>query len=332
MVFFIFIIPIGGRKMKNFKKILIFIAIIFMTFTWTACSNAGNEEKANNENTTGETTETAYPLTITDDLGNEVTFEKAPEKIISVAASNTEILFALGLGDQIIGRDEYSYYPEEAKEIEVVGDYSGPNTELIIDLAPEVVFAQSSVPDDIKQLLESSGIKVVIFNPSDIDGVLNNIETVGQIANVQEEAKKLIDNMENKRQEIVEKAEGVEERKVFIDLGDFYSVGPNSFIDSMLQEINVVNIAGEADTPYPEMSLEKIIEANPDVYITTFTPEEEIKKIEGIESINAFKNNSIIEIPSGTPENDMIQRPGSRVVDGLEIYAKAIYPEAFEDK
>lgn len=318
--------------MKNLKKILIFVAIIFMTFTWTACANTGgNEGTVNDENTTGETTETAYPLTITDDLGNEVTFEKAPEKIVSVAPSNTEILFALGLGEQIIGRDNQSNYPEEAQAIEIVGDYSGPNTELIIDLAADVVFAHGSVPEDIKQLLESSGIQVVIFNPSNIDGVLKNIETVGQIANVQEEAKKLVDNMKEKRQEIVEKAGEVGERKVFIDLGDFYSVGPNSFIDSMLQEINIANIAGEADTPYPEMSLEKIIEANPDVYITTFTPEEEIKNIEGIESINAFKNDSIIEIPSGTPENDMIQRPGPRVIDGLEIYAEAIYPEAFED-
>lgn len=320
--------------MKKIKKILIFTAVILMTFMWTACSDVGNgEETADNENegVSVEATETTYPLTVTDDLGNKVTFEKAPEKIVSVAASNTEMLFALGLGDQIIGRDEYSNYPEEAQEIEVVGDYNGPNTELIVDLAPDVLFAHSSVPEDTKQLLESSGIQVVIFNPSNIDGVEKNIETVGQIANAQEEANKLVEDMESKRKEVIEKVQEVEERKVFIDLGDFYTVGPNSFIDSMLQEINVVNIAGQADTSYPEMSLEKIIEENPDVYITTFTPEEEIKKIEGIESMDVFKNDHIVEISSGTPENDMVQRPGPRIVDGLEIYARAIYPEAFEE-
>lgn len=320
--------------MKKLKKILILITVLFLTFTWTACSNTtseGNATEGKGQGTTVQTTETTYPLTITDDLGNEVTFKKAPEKIVSVAPSNTEILFALGLGDKVVGRDNYSNYPEEAQKIEVVGDFSGPNTEAIIDLAPDVVFAFSSIPEDVKKLLESSNIKVVIFNPSNIDGVLKNIETVGQIADVQEKASKLIEGMESKRQEIVEKVKDVEKKKVFIDIGDFYSAGPDSFMDSMLQEINAENIAGNADTAYPQLSLEKIIQANPDVYITTATSKEDIKKLDGIQSTNAFKNDNIVEIPMGTQENDIIQRSGPRIVDGLEIFAKAIYPEAFEE-
>lgn len=320
--------------MKKRKKILILITILFLTFTWTACSNTvseGNTTQEKEQDTTVQTKETTYPLTITDDLGNKVTFEKAPEKIVSVAPSNTEILFALGLGDKVVGRDNYSNYPKEAQKIKVVGDFSGPNTEAIIDLAPDVVFAFNSIPEDVKELLESSKIKVVIFNPSNIDEALKNIETIGQIADVQKEASKIIESMESKRQEVIEKVKNVEKKKVFIDIGDFYSAGPDSFMDSMLQEINVKNIAGNTDTAYPQLSLEKIIQANPDVYITTATSKEDIKKLNGIQSTNAFKSDSIVEIPMGTPENDIIQRSGPRIIDGLEILAKAIYPETFEE-
>ncbi|SJZ69636.1 ABC transporter substrate-binding protein [Garciella nitratireducens] len=318
--------------MNGWRKVFVVIMIVFLTFTWTACSNTTHKENTTageKENTTIEEDKTTYPITITDDLGNKVTFEKAPKKIVSVAPSNTEILFALGLGDKIVGRDNYSNYPKEAQEIEVVGDFSGPNVEKIIDLSPDVVFAFSGIPEDAKKLLENSNIKVIVFYPSNIDGVLKNIETVGEIFNVQEEANKVAENMQKKRKEILEKVKNVEKKKVFIDIGDFYSAGPNSFIDSMLEEIHAENIAKDADTQYPQLSLEKIIESNPDVYITISTSKEEIKKLEGIQSINAFKNNNIIEIPMGTEENDMIQRSGPRIVDGLEILAKAIYPEAF---
>lgn len=323
---------LGGIFMNGWKKVFIVIMIVFLTFTWTACSNTTHKENTTvgeKENTTIEEDKTTYPITITDDLGNKVTFEKAPKKIVSVAPSNTEILFALGLGDKVVGRDNYSNYPKEAQEIEVVGDFSGPNVEKIIDLSPDVVFAFSGIPEDAKKLLENSNIKVIVFYPSNIDGVLKNIETVGEIFNVQEEANKVAENMQKKRKEILEKVKNVEKKKVFIDIGDFYSAGPNSFIDSMLEEIHAENIAKDADTQYPQLSLEKIIESNPDVYITISTSKEEIKKLEGIQSINAFKNNNIIEIPMGTEENDMIQRSGPRIVDGLEILAKAIYPEAF---
>ncbi|MBS4534101.1 ABC transporter substrate-binding protein [Clostridium sp. D2Q-14] len=318
--------------MKGLKKVLILIMVVLMVFTWTACSNSdGKDNTSNNGDNNIESTETVYPLTVVDDLGNEVIFEKAPEKIVSISPSNTEILFALGLGDKVIGRDNYSNYPEEAQDIEVVGDYDGPNTEAIIDLDPNVVFAFRSIPEDIKQLLEASEIKLVVFNSSSIDDVFKSIETIGQITNVKEKSDEVIDNMKNEREEIITKLKDVKSKKVFIDLGDFYSVGPDSFIDSMLQEINASNIASDADTPYPQLSLEKVIEANPDIYISTFTSAEDIKKLEGIQAIDAFKNDDIVEITSGTPENDIIQRPGPRVIDGLEIYAKAIYPEVFEE-
>ncbi|MPW26935.1 ABC transporter substrate-binding protein [Alkalibaculum sp. M08DMB] len=317
--------------MIKMNKVLIIITLLLMTFTWTACSNADNSgEEDTNSNGDTSVTETTYPLTITDDLGNEVTFEKAPEKIVSVSPGITETLFELGLGENIIGRDGASDYPKAAQDLEIVGDYKGPNTELIIDLAPEVVFAYESIPEDVNQLLEASNIKVVVFNPTNVDGVLENIKQVGVITNKQTRANELIESMSAKRTEILEKVKDVDQKKVFMDLGDFISVGPNTFINSILEEANAINIASDSDTPWPTLSIEKIIEDNPDVYISTYTSVEDIKSVVGIDVIEAYKNDNIIVIPWGTEEHNMIQRPGPRVVEGLEIYANTIYPELFE--
>ncbi|MFZ7119934.1 MAG: ABC transporter substrate-binding protein [Eubacteriaceae bacterium] len=310
--------------MKKINKAVLVITILLLVFSLSACNTGTNSGDANTS------LDTTYPLTITDDLGNEVTFDEAPEKIVSVAPSNTEMLFALGLGDKVVGRSEYCNYPEEVASIDTVGTYSAPNTELIIDLAPDVLFSHSSVPDDIKLLLEDAGIKVVIFNPANIDGVLNNINTVGKICDVQDTSQEVVSAMETKRQEIIEKIQGQESKKVFVDLGTLYSVGPGSFIDSILQELNVINIAGDAETQWPQLSAEKIVDENPQIYISTFTSLEDLQATDGFESIDAFKNDNVVIIPWGTPENDMIQRPSVRVIDGLEIYAKAIFPSAFE--
>lgn len=314
--------------MKRFNKSLIVFFVVILMFFMVACSSNTDN---NDGDVSQEPAETVYPLTVTDDLGNEVTFESTPEKVVSVSPGHTEILFALELGDKIVGRDSYSTFPAEAEEIEIVGDYSGPNTEAIINAAPDVLFAFPSVPDDIKVLLEGAGIKVMVFNPSNIDGVLDNIATYGKIFDVQDKATALVAEMQTKREEIVAKTEGLEEPSVFIDISPgFWSVGPNTFIGSIVEELGGNNIAGDAETDYPQLSLEKIIEVNPEVYISTGTPMEDLQAVDGLDTINAFKNDNVTVIPWGTVENDIVQRPGPRIIDGLEVYAKAMYPDVFE--
>lgn len=320
--------------MKTLKKVLILMLVTLIAFTWTACSNDKPQEESTGEgNTTTESsdgTETIYPFTFKDTADNEITLEKTPERIVSVSASITETLFAVGLGDQIVGRDEFSNYPEETKEIEVVGNYVEPNTELIIDLEPEVLFVSSPMPEDATQLIKAAGIKtIVISDQTDVDGVLENIQLIGKIGNVQETANKLVEDLDIARKEITDKVKDTEEKKVFVDLQDFVSVGADTFIDSMLQEINAVNIAADSDTAWPTLTLEKIVDANPDVYISLYPTVEEIKGNGGLQSVAAVENDNIIYFPWGTEENDILSRSGPRVMKGLEFLAKAIHPEAF---
>lgn len=320
--------------MKTLKKVLILVLVTLMAFTWTACSNdksqQGSTEEENTITESSNGTETTYPFTFKDTAGNEITLERVPERIVSVSASITETLFAVGLGDQIVGRDEFSNYPEETKEIEVVGNYVEPNTELIIDLEPEVLFVSSPMPEDATQLIEAAGIKtIVISDQTDVDGVLKNIQLIGKIGNVQEIANKLVEDLEVQRKEVVDKVKGTEDKKVFVDLQGFVSVGPDTFIDSMLQEINAVNIASDSDTAWPTLTLEKIVEENPDIYISMYPTVEEIKSNGGLQSVTAVKDDKIIYFPWGTEENDILSRSGPRVMKGLEFLAKAIHPEAF---
>jgi iron complex transport system substrate-binding protein len=314
--------------MVKTKKLIMITAIITLIIgIFAGCS----AQQSSTSNTKSASTVTVYPLTITDDLGNKVTIEKEPTKIVSVAPSSTETLFDLGLGSKVVGRSENDNYPAEAKSISVVGGFSGPNTELIIKLAPEVVFAvKGSMTDEAKKLLESTGIKVITFNPANIDGVFSDIKMVGEICNVQAKAKELTDSMQTKREAILSKIKNVKSKKVFIDLGSFYSAGKGSFIDSMLKELKVDNIADQTSGEWPQLTVEKVVSSDPEVYISLYSSLKDLQAIAGLSSTTAFKNGNIKVIETGTVDNDVVQRPGPRVIDGLEIYAKTIYPDSFK--
>jgi iron complex transport system substrate-binding protein len=274
---------------------------------------------------------TVYPLTITDDMGNKVTIDKEPSKIVSLAPSSTEILFALGAGSKVVGRSKFDNYPAQANSIAVVGGFSKPNTELITKLEPQVVFAaKTSMGDEAKKLLESQGIKVVIFNPANIDGVYADIKIAGEICNTQAKAKEITDSMQTKREEIIDKIKNVSTKKVFVDLGDFYSVGKNSFIGSILTELKADNIASQTSGQWPQLTVEQIVSSDPDVYISLSSSLNDLKAISGLSSTTAFKNGDVQVIDYGTVNNDIMQRPGPRIIDGLELYAKTIYPDEFK--
>lgn len=314
--------------MKKTTRGLITILLIMVMMTLAACSGSNTDGKGDDKDPENSTS--VYPMTIVDDLGNEVTIESEPQTIVSVAPSNTEILFALGLGDKVVGRSEYCNFPAEALAVEVVGGYSGPNTELILDLEPDLVFAANSVPEEAKQLMEASGIKVIIFNPSNTDAVLKNMETVADICNVKEAGATLVSTLKQEREALLTKLAKVEPRSVFIDLGGFISVGKDSYIDAMLKEIKAENIATVAEGQWPTLSVEQIIDADPDVYISLYPSLEELTATAGLSEVAAFKNKEAHVVAWGTVENDIVQRPGPRFMEGLRLYAKLIYPDVVQ--
>ena len=281
-------------------------------------------------------TQTTAPTSLTDGLGREITLEATPQRIVSLAPSNTEILFAVGAGSQVVGRDEFSDYPEEAASIEVIGGSFGEyNVEAIVALEPDLVLAAEINPPELVQQLEELGLTVYyLANPTTLEEMYTNLETVASLSG--HDATELVDSLKARVAAIDEMIMPLSSRiPVFyeIDATDPtkpWTYGPGTFGDLLISRAGGYNIGGNAENdPYPQLSLEVIVASNPSVIILGdamwgVTPESVMER-PGWETIPAVQSNSIYPI-----DDNLISRPGPRLVDGLEQLAKLLRPGMFE--
>ena len=315
-------------KKKNMRSLVAILVILAVMVSFTGCQQS--KTTADGAGVETKSGSTVYPVTVTDNAGNSVTIEKEPQKIVSLSPATTEILFALDQGDKVVGRTKYCDYPEAALAVTDIGSFNAPTLEKIIELAPDIVVASDFVSDDIKQQLEATGAKVITFNAADIDGVLANIVQAGEVTNANDKATEIVEKMAADREALIEKAKTAKTPKsVFFDIGKFYSAGPGSTLDSMLTDLNAVNIAADGTEQWPQLSTEEIIADNPDVYISLYTKPEDVKATPGFDKINAIINDQLVYFEYLTPESDMIQRPGPRIIEGMALIAESIYPEIF---
>lgn len=309
--------------MKTYRSLILWGLLALLIIALVGCAGAKTPEGA-----------APKPVSVVDDAGRTVEIAKTPQHIISLAPSNTEILFALGLGDKIVGVTDFCDYPEEAKTIEKVGSYFEPNIEKIFSLSPDLVLAITGLPEVIAKL-EELGIPALILDPSDLEAVLADIQLVGKATGAEKEAEALVSKMKERITAVTEKAAEVKERpRVFceIDATDPskpWTTGPGSFMDAMIQLSGGTNVAADAESPWPQLSAEEIIAKDPDIIILAdskygVTPES-VRERPGWEVITAVKEGAIFDI-----DDDLISRPGPRIVDGLEAVARIIHPELFE--
>ncbi|MCJ2670357.1 MAG: ABC transporter substrate-binding protein [Candidatus Thermoplasmatota archaeon] len=265
-------------------------------------------------------------IRIVDDYGRNVTVPQPVERIISLAPSNTEILFALGLDDKVVGVDQASDYPPEAQDKTVVGGYfGGYNLEVITVLDPQLILASSINSEQLIGDLENRSFAVVVLDASDIDGVFDDIELVGSITDADAEAEGLISNLTTRVETITNLTHGVETPSVYIELdNNLWTYGPGSFGDDLLGLAGGENIAGSMGYPWVKLDEEFVVTSSPDIIITVFTPVEEIKSRPGWSDIPAIQNDKVFAV-----DGDLISRPGPRIVDGLEELAHLIHPELF---
>lgn len=276
--------------------------------------------------------EGTFPITVTDDMGNEVTLDEAPESIVSLAPVNTEILFAIGAGDIVTGRTEYCNYPEEAQDVDAIGTYAEPNMELILSKSPDLVIATGYIDDSIRQQLEENGTAVFITNANDLETAEKDIETIGKLIGYETEAAEVTADMEKEWEALSVQLEDVSETKsAFVDIGSLYSAGPDSLLDNSLKLLNVTNIAADADSQWPQLSAETVVDADPDVYISLFSPLEDIMETAGLSELTCLNSeDGFIYIDGSSEIGDIVQRPGPRYVEGLKTLAEMIYPEIAE--
>jgi len=266
--------------------------------------------------------------TFVDDLGRQVTIERIPQRIVSLAPSNTEILFALGLGDKVVGVTDWCDYPPEALEKEKVGSYDTPDIEKIVALNPDLVLVAYGTTMDVINNLVGLGLTVFGIKSTDLDDVLNDIRTVGNITGKKAEANALTSEMESRIEAVTDESSELEERpRVFYIVwhDPLWTAGSETFIHELIEKGGGVNICQDI-TGYTLISIEEVVARNPEVIITSEWSFEWAQGETLLQDTNASQEGRIYQ-----GDDDLVQRPGPRLVEGLEWFAYFIHPEIFEE-
>ncbi|MBI1801828.1 MAG: cobalamin-binding protein [Chloroflexi bacterium] len=282
------------------------------------------------------TNASVYPLNVTDSANRKVAIAKQPQKVVSLAPSDTEILFAIGQGSKLVAVDDFSDFPAEVKALPKVGGMK-VNFEQIVALNPDLVLtAGITAPDTIKKL-EDLKLTVVVISSAKttMDSILRDITLTGQVMGAPDKAKQVTDAMQQKLNALKAKVASAKTKpKVYWELDATdpskpYTVGPGNFLNDIITLAGGENVFGTASSPFPQVGAEQVVGANPEVIILSDAAYgitvESVKARKGWEVISAVKNNKTFPI-----EDSLVSRPGPRVVDGLEAAIRLIHPELFQ--
>lgn len=326
--------------MRNLR--LIILTLILVLGGLAACSSANDNNEGNPSNKDNNTEnlvnneegEASFPVTVRDGNGEEFTMEEEPETIVSLIPSNTEIAYALGLGEKMVAGSDFDNYPEEALELEKIGGME-LNTEAILALDPDLILAHPGNPVEGIEQLEEAGLTIyVVEDATNFEEVYSSIEAIAKITGSAEKGQEIIEGMKSDIAAIEEKAEEISEEdieKVYIEISpapEIYSPGQNTFEDDILQLIHAENIVAEEG--WVMLGEETVIESDPDFIIATYdfveNAEEEIKSRDTWQDIAAVKEDHITVF-----DPDLVSRPGPRLIEGALELAKIIYPDVFNE-
>lgn len=272
-----------------------------------------------------------FPVTITDDANAQVTVKTQPKRIVSLAPSHTETLYALGLGEQVVGVTTFCDYPEQAKSKEKVGGFSKIDLEKVVSLNPDLILATSLHAQTVAPALRERGLTVAVLEPKDIAGTLARIETVGRLTGRSAEAQAIVKQIRTRLDEIAARVGKASQKpRVFWELGpDLYSAGKGSFIDELITRAGGENVGARLTGEWPQFNLEALVGADPQVIILADHPIETAAKVKarpGWSNITAVKEGRIIEVL----DVNIVSRPGPRIAEGVEFVARALHPELFK--
>jgi len=280
-------------------------------------------------------TSTSFSATRTfkDEARREVTFLFPPKRIVSLAPNITEILFSLGLDEEIVGVSIHCNFPGKANTKVRVGSYISLDFEKITSLKPDLIIATGAGNTrDMVDRLGKLGFSTYVIYPKHFNDILKSIAHIGQVVGREKEARGIIEGMRKRSQRVVELTEGLPRPKVFIQIADapIVTVGKGSFGDDLIRLAGGENIAGKEKEVYPRMGMEEILKRSPEVIvISSMNPHGDYQKIQGEwnrwKTIPAVKNGRIHLIDS-----DLLDRPSPRIIDGLEELARVLHPEQFK--
>jgi iron complex transport system substrate-binding protein len=278
-------------------------------------------------------TSDAGQATFRDDLGREVTFSFPPKRIISLAPNTTEILFALGLDEEIVGVSLHCNFPEKAKVRPRVGSYINLDYERILSLKPDLVVATGA--GNTKEMVERLGrlgFPAYVLFPKQFDDILRSIRGLGRAIQRDREAAALAEAMRTRKERVARLVAGLPRPRVFLQIGEapIVTVGRRSFADDLIRIAGGENVAGAEKNAYPRYSMEEILRRSPEVIvISSMNPRGDYEKVRREWArwpmLPAVRDRRVHVIDS-----DLLDRPAPRIVDGLEELARLLHPERFK--
>ena len=328
--------------MSRFVRTWLLPLTLALALLAAACAPAATPVSVATPTATNETAATptapSAQIGVTDGLGREVTLDAPATKIVSLAPSNTEIVFALGAGDRLIGRDDFSDYPPDAAAVPSIGSlYPSVNAEAVVALEPDLVLAAGITnPEDVQRLAD---LGLTVYSSrinTTLEDIYADIADIGRLIGRAEEADAMVADMRARVAAVTTKTSAAAEKPVV-----FYEIdatepskpwtpGPNSFIGQLVGMAGGTNAGDIATDQYAQLSLEQLVAQDPEVIIlgsATYggqTPELVAQRT-GWETLSAVQNGAVY-----TFDDNLVSRPGPRVVDGLEELARLIHPDLFE--
>lgn len=273
-----------------------------------------------------------FPLTFKDALGRDVTINQSPERIISLAPSNTQTLLALGLGDKIVGM--LASDPNLCEGLTTVGDAFSLDLEAMVALSPHLILAYSFIPDKDLERLEGLGMKVAVLTANTVEETFKLILDIGELTGTSKEANDLVKNLNSRIDNIQAKLQGTEVRpfifyEAMSDNSGIWTTGSNTFQDDIIRLAGGRNVASNLGDGWFALDTEKIISLDPQVYVAGEAPwdnltVEKIRNRTGFSVLSAVKEDRVYLI-----EPDILSQPGPRVVEGIERLASLLYPHLF---
>jgi len=276
------------------------------------------------------------PQEFTDSLDREIVVDTPPLRIVSLAPSVTESLFAIGAGDLVVGRTEYCDFPAEVETLPTIGGFaaSSISVETIIDLEPDLVIGGSTYQAEIIEALESAGINAFIIQPASVEGILDSLQLLGMVTDRQEGADALVADMQSRIDAVAEVVSTIPEEEqltIFFEVWHepLMTTTLQTFLGELIQIAGGINIFADIEEDYPAVSAEQILEADPDVILGPSSHGDQltvevISSREGWGDLTSVQNEAIYII-----EGNIISRSGPRIADALEAIADVLYPDYF---
>jgi len=307
------------KSVSRIKERFLHISFLLMiVLAWSGCRSHSTESPAS--------ADTFSTREVTDDLGRRVVVPTKIRRIVSLAPSLTENIFAVGAGDRLVGDTTYCNYPEEAKSIQKVGDTLSPNLETIVALKPDVVFVSTaSQLESFKNVLEQNHIAVYVTNPNSLDAVLTDLRTLGDLLGTVDRTSELLNELQERIAGVTQNVEGERAVPVFVQISKepLFTIGKDSFVTALVAKAGGRSVTADVASGYPKLSKETAVALNPEVIILSESDDNR-------EPNEVFKNSTAVKTGRVYKINaDVLSRPGPRLVEGLEKIARDLHPDKF---